>query len=233
MNIYSKLWWLALAALILAASFLLTPLPALLAVESNPAPVLIIDAGHGGRDGGAVAPDGVEESDLNLDIALRLNALAGFWGVDTVMTREGRDIDYPADAQTLAAMKKADQNQRLERIRAVPGGVLLSIHQNIYPAEAPRGIQVFFGPEPDSDQLAALMQTNLSAQLLPENRRVAEPIDEGIYLMRKTPCRAILIECGFLSNPMDLENLESAVYREKLAAVMMASYLQYIRGTEL
>jgi len=196
-------------------------------------PVLIVDAGHGGEDGGAVAPDGVLESDINLDIALRLEALAHFWGVDTRMTRRTESIEYPASAQTLAAKKKADQSARLELIHDTPGAILISIHQNNYPAVSPHGIQVFYGTEPRSAVLAEVMQKNLTDSLCPENRRVAEPIDEGIFLMRRADCPAVLVECGFLSNPDELEKLESDSYRMELAEVMLASFMQYVRGTTI
>lgn len=228
-------WWQPLAALILVAVLTMVPFSDL--VQTGAAqverPVLIIDPGHGGADGGAVAPDGTLESDINLDIALRLEALAAFWGVETVMTRSTAEIDYPAEAESLAAMKRADQNARIALINETPGAVLFSIHQNNYPASSPWGIQVFYGAVTDSSVLAETLQENLTGQLCPDNRRVAEPIDEGIYLMRKAQCQSVLVECGFLSNPSDLEKLESDGYRTQLAAVMLASYLQYTRGTAL
>lgn len=219
--------------LLTAAAIPLIPWDAI-AVSGEPnGSILIIDAGHGGADGGAVAPDGVLESELNLDIALRLEALAAFCGVETVMTRATDAIDYPADANTISAMKKADQNERLRRINSIPNGVLLSIHQNNYPAASPNGIQVFYNGVSDSETLANITQSNLTTQLCPENRRIAEAADDGIYLMRRSENPAILIECGFLSNPGDLANLETDAYRTELAVVMLASYLQYIRGTAI
>lgn len=192
---------------------------------------MVLDAGHGGEDGGAVAPDGTLESDINLDIALRVEALARFWGVETRMTRRTESIVYPSSALTLAAKKKADQNARLELINTTPGAVLISIHQNNYPSASPSGIQVFYGSEPNSAALAEQMQSMLTQSLCPGNRRVAEAIDDGIYLMRNADCTAVLVECGFLSNPSDLEKLETDAYRTELAACMLASFLQYIRGT--
>ena len=195
--------------------------------------ILIIDAGHGGEDGGAVAPDGTLESDLNLDIALRLEALARFWGIQTRMTRQTQEIDYPTSALTLAAKKKADQDARLSLIRDTPGAFLLSIHQNIYPAPSPHGIQVFFGREEGSQRLAEILQEALTSFLSPDNRRVAEEIDDGIYLMRNANCPAVLVECGFLSNPDELARLKTNDYHMELAAVMLSSYLQYQRGIDL
>ncbi|MGM9614463.1 MAG: N-acetylmuramoyl-L-alanine amidase [Oscillospiraceae bacterium] len=231
--VYKKLWIVFLAAVVAAAVWLLTPLPGVRSATAEEAPVLVIDAGHGGEDGGAVAADGTLESDINLDIALRLDALAAFWGVDTVMTRTASEIDYPAEAETLSAKKKADQNARVSLINNTSGAILLSIHQNNYPASAPWGIQVFYGGAPGSDTFAAILQANLTAELCPENRRIEARIDDGIYLMRRAECTSALVECGFLSNPSDLEKLESETYRMKLASVMLSSYLQYIRGTML
>ncbi len=225
-------WWYPLALAVLLAIVALAQRSAAVATEAETVPpTLIIDAGHGGADGGAVAADGTLESDINLDIALRLEALARFWGLEPVMTRTGPDIDYPADVGSIAAKKVADQHARVGLINNTPGAVLLSIHQNNYPAAAPKGIQVFYGEKPGSDALAKLTQDNLTAQVCPANRRVASPIDRGVYLMKNVNCTAVLVECGFLSNPDELKNLQSGPYRLKLAAVLLASYLQYIRGT--
>lgn len=224
-------WWRPLTLLMVAVVYILIPVEEFLQANAEAAaPVLVIDAGHGGADGGAVAADGTPESDINLDIALRLEALAAFWGVEAVMTRSTDDIDYPAEATTISAMKKADQNARVALINETPGAILVSIHQNNYPASSPSGIQVFYGTEAGSDTFADIMQDNLTAQLYPQNRRVAAAIDDDVYLMRKAQCRAVLVECGFLSNPDDLQNLKTVDYRMKLAVVMLASYLQYTEG---
>lgn len=225
-------WWFPLAAVVLLAAAALA-LDQYQAAAAPPADyVLVIDPGHGGADGGAVAADGTLESDINLDIALRLEALCRFWGVDAVLTRSGDDIDYPAQADTIARKKVADQHARLALINGTPGAVLLSIHQNKYPAASPHGIQVFYGSVAGSDQLAVLTQGNLTGQLCPDNRRVAAPADKSIFLMKNAQCPAVLVECGFLSNPDELLALQSDAYRTKLSVVLLGSYLQYIRGLQ-
>ncbi len=224
-------WWYPLAAaVLLALAALVQQSKSLHTNAPVQTPVLVIDAGHGGADGGASAADGTLESDINLDIALRLEALARFWGVQTVMTRTGPDIAYPSDADSIAAKKIADQHARVGLVNNTAGAVLLSIHQNNYPAASPHGIQVFYGPAAGSDALAELAQSNLTALLCPDNRRVASKADKGVYLMKNANCTAVLVECGFLSNPGDLAKLQDGCYREKLAAVLLGSYLQYIRG---
>ena len=223
--------WYPIVAVVLLAAWYLLPVPELQRTSAEPGLTLVIDAGHGGEDGGAVAANGTLESEINLDVALRLEALADFWGIPSVMTRETSGIDYPTGAETLSQKKKADQNARLDLIGSTPGAVLVSIHQNYYPSEKPSGIQVFYGTANGSQELAVCMQTNLTAQLCPNNRRVAAAIDSGIYLMREAECPAVLVECGFLSNPGEREKLEDPTYRGELAAVLLASYLQYTKGT--
>lgn len=227
----NTLIWCLLAAVLLLAIWYLIPAPEARNTSAEPVLTMVIDPGHGGEDGGAVAQNGTLESDINLDISLRLKALADFWGVPAVMSREGRDIQYPDSAVTLSQKKKADQNARLALLASTPGAVLISIHQNYFPSEKPSGIQVFYGTVEGSQPLAEIAQQNLTAQLYPDNRRVASRIDSGIYLMREANCPAILVECGFLSNPAEREKLESETYRGELAAVLLASYLQYTKGT--
>ena len=107
---------LCVALLLILATFLLPQYPGTepeeaVSVFSAEGPVLIIDAGHGGADGGAVAADGTVESSINLAIAQKLELLSGLFGVESVMTRESEDIAYPDEADTIAKMKRADQNE--------------------------------------------------------------------------------------------------------------------------
>ena len=110
--------------------------------------VLILDAGHGGEDGGAVAPNGTVEADVNLQIALRARAIAELTGIEVSMTRDSPDIAYPDDATTIAERKKADQHQRAELIRRTDNAVLISIHQNCYPDRKPSGCLLYTSPSP-------------------------------------------------------------------------------------
>lgn len=226
-----KIFYIApLLAVLVALGVLMKPeaKPASAALQAEQ--TLIIDAGHGGADGGAVAADGTIEAEINLDIALRIEALAALCGVQTVMTRESADIHYPPEADTISRMKVADQHARLALINETPNAVLLSIHQNFYTAAKPSGAQVFYGAVSGSETLAAAIQANLTAQLAPENRRLASRISDDVYLMKNASCRAVLVECGFLSNPGELDKLKSEDYRLQLAAVIFGSYLQYTRG---
>lgn len=197
--------------------------------QSEPVRTLIIDPGHGGEDGGAVASDGTQEADVNLQIALRLRALAEFCGVPVVMTRDSSMIDYPTDAGTIAARKVADQKQRVALINSVEHGTLISIHQNFYPAAGPHGAEALYAPTEHSEEFGKRLHNLLLETLDPSNRRVASPISDEIYLMRNVRCPAVLVECGFLSNPEELERLQSNTYDQKLALVMLSAWLQYFQ----
>jgi N-acetylmuramoyl-L-alanine amidase len=191
-------------------------------------PVLIIDAGHGGEDGGCTSVSGQIEADVNLLIALKLRALAGLVGINSVMTRETAEIGYPASADTTKARKAYDQKTRIELINSVENALLISIHQNKFPDARPCGAQVLYAKTQGSDDLAAQMQESLRVSLHPENRRVAAPIQDTILIMKSVSCPAILIECGFLSNPEEDGLLATDGYRLKVAAVIISSYANYI-----
>jgi N-acetylmuramoyl-L-alanine amidase len=191
-------------------------------------PVLIIDPGHGGEDGGAQSKDGLLESAVNMDIALRMEALAGLFGINTLMTRTSEEIDYPESARTTHDRKTYDQNRRLEMINSTPNAVLISIHQNKFPNPIPRGSQVMYAKTEGSREFGELTHANLIAALYPENRRVAIPVYDSIYLFKNINCTGILVECGFLSNPAEAELLATEEYRVKLASVLICSYLQYM-----
>ena len=191
--------------------------------------VLVIDAGHGGEDGGAVSPEGLIESGINLDIAQRLDAISGFLGIHSAMTRNSESIEYPESARTVRARKAFDQKSRLEFINSFENAVLMSIHQNKYPDSRVSGPQVFFAAVSGSRGLAEIAQQRLADSLCPENRRVAAPISTTIFLMRSADCPAILVECAFLSNPREASLLNTPEYRQKIALALISSYIEFTR----
>ncbi len=194
--------------------------------------MLVIDAGHGGEDGGAQGENGLLESDINLEIALRMEALARFCGVPVCMTRSTREIDYPPELQKTAERKLWDQKQRVAFLHEKSPAVLVSIHQNKYPHHGPFGPQVLYAEGEDSKGLGELMHDLLTQKLCPENRRVAAPIAKEIYLTRMADCPAVLVECGFLSNPAEAEKLASPEYQTKLACTLLSAYTQYFSASK-
>jgi len=191
-------------------------------------PVLIIDPGHGGADGGAVSVTGTPESSINLEIAKKLKALADFTATPCVMTRGSEELDYPPEATSIAKMKAADQRQRITLINSQSNGVLVSIHQNFYKGQSPRGPQAFYGKVEGSQALAETAQEYLNLLLLPESRRVAAPINGNLLIFKKISCPSLLAECGFLSNPTEAQLLETGEHQLKAAVALMSAYLCYI-----
>lgn len=186
---------------------------------------LIIDAGHGGEDGGAVSPSGVKESEINLEIAMKLDQIMGFYGIQTVMTRTSEVLDYSAKSDTIREKKSEDQKSRLKLIMQTDRAILISIHQNKYPDTSPFGAQALYAPTNGSKEFAEYMQKALVAALNPKNRRSAAKVPANILLMNHIKCPAILIECGFLSNREEEKLLKSDAYRLKVAAVIAAGFL--------
>ncbi len=185
---------------------------------------LVIDAGHGGEDGGAVAADGTVESGINLAIARRLDLLLGLYGDAPVLLREEDISLHDPSATTLREKKRSDLQNRVAMVEAVEGATLLSIHQNSYPDSRYHGAQVFYAGE-ISLPLAEHTQELLRAGLDPENTRAAKPIPDTVYLMNHVSCPAVLVECGFLSNPEEAGRLRTEGYQTKIAAVLAAAWL--------
>lgn len=192
--------------------------------------VLIIDPGHGGEDGGAVAVSGTPESQINLDIALRTDQLCGLLGIRSVLLRT-EDVSLADEsAVSLREKKRSDLKNRAALVNERAGARLLSIHQNFFESARPHGAQAFYHDDESSLLWAQALQDSLREHLDPENTRTAVPVPEFVYLMRHVDCPAVLVECGFLSNPDEDAKLEDAAYQKKLAAVLAVSCLEQPTG---
>lgn len=186
----------------------------------------IIDAGHGGEDGGAVSITGVAESGINLQIAKKIDYLFGFLGEPTLMLRN-EDISLHDDsAITIREKKVSDLHYRTEITNHNQNATLLSIHQNTFSQPKYSGTQVFYAPTEGSQPLAEQLQLDIQTYLQPENQRYAKLIYETVYLMNHIENRAVLLECGFISNPQEEKNLQKADYQIKFAMVVTSSCLK-------
>lgn len=186
---------------------------------------LVLDAGHGGEDGGAVSITGVPESRFNLAIVLKLRDVLGMYGVDPILLREEDISLHNSSANTLREKKRSDLENRVSAIEEVEGGTLLSIHQNTYPSSRYHGTHVFYAPTQGSQDLAEHFQNSIKAALQADNERVAKQIPDTVYIMNHITCPAILIECGFLTNPEEEALLRDENYQRKLAAVVAGAWL--------
>lgn len=186
---------------------------------------LVLDAGHGGEDGGAVSLTGVPESRINLAIVLKLRDVLGLYGVDPILLREEDVSLHDSGAGTLREKKRSDLKNRVAAIEEVEGGTLLSIHQNTYPGSRYHGTHVFYAPTEGSQSLAEHFQNSVKAALQPDNERAVKQIPDSVYIMNHITCPAILIECGFLTNPEEEALLRDEDYQRKLSAVIAAAWL--------
>lgn len=221
-------WFLVLLSF-LTLSFCLSQLAHKSTAASSyiryPYHTLILDAGHGGEDGGAVSLSGVAESGINLSIVLKMDQIAGLYGVHTILVRTTDTSIADSSAQTLREKKRSDLHNRVALVNETPGAVLISIHQNNHSSRSAQGAQVFFHDDEESALWAKQTQTLLQHTLGTDERRQATKIAKSVYLMNHINCRAILVECGFLSNPTEDQLLQQEEYQTKLAMVLMGAYL--------
>ncbi len=200
--------------------------------EQSPLPnrkTVIIDAGHGGVDGGTTSCTGVPESQLNLEIALRLDDLMHLLGIHTKTIRT-TDISVYTEGGSIAAKKVSDLKERVRVVNQTADSLLVSIHQNYFSDSRYDGPQVFYNKAQGSDLLAKHLQNSLNTALNPDGRRTSKPA-EGIYLMQHANCTSVLIECGFLSNTEEEAKLRTPDYQKKLCCCIAATISEYLANT--
>lgn len=212
-------------------SFLLIPLYGnryipTFADDQKVAHSVIIDAGHGGVDGGAVSCTGVYESAINLEISLKINDLMHLLGVQTIMIRD-TDRSVYTSGDTIAAKKISDIKERVRVVNTAPNALLVSIHQNNFHDSRYSGAQVFYNACAESKELASIIQTAFRENLNSNNKRQIKR-SSGVYLMEHINCPGILIECGFLSNSAEEAMLRNEVYQKRLSCIIAATVCQYL-----
>lgn len=195
----------------------------------KPLPVIIIDAGHGGRDGGAVADDGTLEKDLNLAVAKELCDLFEGAGYDTVMTRTE---DVALGDENSSHKKLGDLKARVELAKQYKNAIFISVHMNKFPVPKYSGLCVYFAKKTEgSAALAEDVRMAVATYLQKENGRQIKGAGSEIYVLDNAPCTAILVECGFLSNPSELALLKTEEYRKKVAACVFTATANYMSKT--
>ena len=196
--------------------------------SAAPARVIVIDAGHGGADGGAVADDGTTEAEINLAVAKKLEAVFDLLGCETVMVRQ-EDVSIHSDGvEGLRNQKVSDIHNRVELVNSTENSILVSIHQNSLPqVKSVHGAQVFYNAEDGAAELATIVQQALNRSINPGNEKQEKPIGSSVYLMAHIDTPGILVECGFLSNAQETQQLKEDTYQTRLALSIAAGYLQY------
>lgn len=190
-------------------------------------PVIIIDAGHGGEDGGAVADDGTVEKNLNLQIALKLNDILSIMGYKTHLVRT-TDTAIHSSGDTIRQRKISDIKNRYAIMNQYTNCLYISIHQNKFSDKSVCGAQTFYSPNNNESKfLADFIQKSISNHLQTDNNRVIKKSGTNIYLLHNATRPTVMVECGFISNDEELANLKSNKYQGKMAISIAFGIINY------
>lgn len=178
---------------------------------------VVLDAGHGDPDGGAVGANGTLEKDINLAIVKKLQEVLEGKGVEVVLTRDGDSGLYDDSASTIRQMKVDDMRKRREIVKNSGADLFLSIHMNSFSDKSANGLHIFYDKaHPDGETLADALQTGI-AEVTGAAVHTVKTADESLFLMKNPPIPSILVECGFLSNPEEEKKLCDEEYQAKIA----------------
>ena len=193
--------------------------------------VVVVDAGHGGEDGGAVGVNGAMEKDINLAIALELEAYLKQNNFEVIMIRDSDCSVGDQSLGTIAERKRSDTKNRLQAVEEAGECIVISIHQNHFTESQYDGAQVFYsGNRPESAELAETIRANIVSSLQPENKRQNKQAEKNIYLMYHCQVPAVLVECGFLSNPAEADRLNTESYQKEMAAAIYNGLIDYLQN---
>ena len=190
---------------------------------------VIIDAGHGGEDGGTQSIDGTLEKDINLQISLKLEKMLGLMGYKTVLLRNKDELIYSEGCSTMREKKVSDQRNRLEIVRQHPDCIYVSIHQNYFTEEKYCGAQVFYSQNNEySAELAQSIQSSIVGLVQTDNSRKIKKSGSEIFMLRNVEVPAVMVECGFMSNKNESELLKSDDYQKKIVLAVAKGISDYL-----
>lgn len=191
--------------------------------------VIVLDAGHGGIDGGCVSVNGVAEKGINLSIVQTLRDSLEILGYDVVCTREDDRSIHDKGVEGIAKQKLSDMKNRLDIINRYDDALVISVHQNQFVDSKYSGAQMFYAKDSDdSRRLAECMKKQFVSLLQPNNERETKPVGSEMYLIHNSKSPALMVECGFLSNPEEAKLLESADYQKKVAFTILTGLEEYL-----
>ncbi len=236
MIILKKLIYVVIPVIISLLIFIYTltlhnPINTVMKTEDNiNQPIVIIDAGHGGFDGGAVANDGTVEKDINLSISLYLQEYLSVFNIKTVMIRDS-DCSVEDDGlNTIRQKKSSDLHNRMKIMEETENAIFISIHQNKYHDEKYSGTQVFYSPKTkdESRVLAQAIQDCVVNTMQKDNKRQIKECGTTVFLMYNAVKPAVLVECGFLSNFEETNKLKTPEYQKKIAFCIAIGIQNYL-----
>ncbi|MEG2429270.1 MAG: N-acetylmuramoyl-L-alanine amidase [Oscillospiraceae bacterium] len=187
---------------------------------------IIIDAGHGGVDPGAIA-NGAVEKEINLSISLILKDMLVAQGFEVIMIRDCDVSTHDQKHHTIGKIKTSDLKNRLKLIESYPNATAILIHQNKYPDSSVSGAQMFYGRKNEKSQIIAQkLQDAFQKNLQPDNKREVKKSTSSVYILNNAKNPTVLVECGFISNSKESELLRTEEYQQKVAFTIMQGLLQ-------
>ena len=189
--------------------------------------VIVIDAGHGTPDGGAVGGNGTVESEINLKIALKLQKLLEESGATVVLTRSDENGIYDNEEDSIGKKKVSDIKNRVKIGNESTADIFVSIHLNKLEQTQYDGWQTFYKKDSeDGKKLAECIQGALNENIEKENNRIAKSID-NVYIIKNVEIPTTIVECGFLSNYEEEKNLKDDKYQDRLAYGVYIGIMNY------
>lgn len=222
-----------------AVSFIFVTVVLVVAVAANKSvttssvllnkPVIVIDAGHGGEDGGTQSHTGILEKDINLSIAFKLDKILKRYGFETVMVRTEDKMIYDEGCTTVKSKKTSDLHNRMKIMHSFKNCIFISIHQNHFDQEKYSGAQVFYRPKhTESEALAKSIQNSIISSLQKDNTRQIKSCGTDVYLINKAVSTAVMVECGFMSNKTEAEKLNDNYYQYEMALAVARGIVNYL-----
>ena len=204
-------------------------LPVSLSGEGDELPVIVLDAGHGGIDGGCTSADGVPEKGINLDILLRLRDINEVNGYEVRVTRDSDRSIHDEGVEGIAAQKSSDMDNRLAMFNESGNAVCVSVHQNQFTDPKYKGAQMFYsGSNSTSEVLARALQSRFRELLQPDNDREIKLCGKELFLCYYSDNPTVMAECGFMSNPDEAALLNTEEYRGKVAFTLFAGINDFV-----
>jgi N-acetylmuramoyl-L-alanine amidase len=195
---------------------------------------VVLDAGHGGEDGGTQSASGALEKTLNLKIAELIKKELETNGINVVMTRTEDKLLYDTSTNYKGQKKKLDAAARYKISEETPNSIFVSIHMNYFTDPKYSGLQVWYTTQnSDSQALAKIIQERNNTLFQKNNTRQIKPIDNNVYLLSLIKSPAVLIECGFLSNPLEAQSLCDSGYQIALSRSIAQSISEYIKNAQV
>ncbi len=198
-------------------------------VKNPEAPIIVLDAGHGGIDGGCSSVNGVPEKGINLNILLTLRDMLEATGYEVDVTRDTDRSIHDDGIEGIANQKSSDMDNRLAIFNKYPNAICISIHQNQFTDEKYSGAQMFYSPSDSrSGGIAQIMQNKFVEFIQPDNKREIKKCGKELFLCHFSKNPTVMIECGFLSNREEAAKLETPEYQKEVAFTIYSGLMEYL-----